>query len=174
METFVPVIGYEGFYEINRNGVIRSCERIVKHSRSETSTAKRKPTIRKFGNSHGYKNVVLCKNGRNKSFYVHRLLAIHFIPNPDNHPIARFKNGNVEDIRLTNIVWSSQIEAHFVETRPKCRKVKCTVSNRTWNSIASCARDLGMRPVTLTSYLNGFNPNVSSIIYNDLKNENKI
>lgn len=41
-----------------------------------------KPKIDKYG----YKNVVLTKNGKRKTYLVHRLVGQAFIPNPNNKP----------------------------------------------------------------------------------------
>ena len=36
--------------------------------------------------NNGYYFVVLCKNNKPKNTYILRLIAIHYIPNPDNKP----------------------------------------------------------------------------------------
>ena len=69
-EEYVEIKGYEGLYWINKRGEVKSRYRV------------KKPSI----NKDGYYIVNLSKEGKGKSFYIHRLLALHFIPNPDNLP----------------------------------------------------------------------------------------
>lgn len=60
-----------------------------------------KPSI----NKRGYKRVVLCNNKKQKTFQVHKLVAMAFIPNPDNLPEINHKNENPQDNRVENIEW---------------------------------------------------------------------
>lgn len=39
------------------------------------------------------------------SYGIHKLLAIHFIPNPNNHKIVRFKDGDIDNLSLDNLFW---------------------------------------------------------------------
>ena len=41
----------------------------------------------------GYVRVILSKDGKGKKFLVHRLVAIHFIPNPNDLPEVNHKDG---------------------------------------------------------------------------------
>jgi hypothetical protein len=45
------------------------------------------------------------KEGVIRSFSIHRLLAEHFIPNPNNYPEVNHKNGIKTDNRLENLEW---------------------------------------------------------------------
>jgi hypothetical protein len=51
----------------------------------------------------GYARVKL--NGHETA--VHRLIALAFIPNPDNHPIVDHENGDSHDNRLSNLRWTN-------------------------------------------------------------------
>lgn len=42
-----------------------------------------------------------------KKYNIHRLLAEHFIPNPDNYPVVRHLNDNKLDNRLENLAWGT-------------------------------------------------------------------
>lgn len=49
------------------------------------------------------------KNGQ-KMFYLHRLLAKYFIPNPNNYPLVRHLNDDGLDCRLENLAWGTQTD----------------------------------------------------------------
>lgn len=56
-------------------------------------------------NTKAYLYVGLCKNGKVKQYLVHRLVAEHFIPNPDNLPQIDHINTNKIDNRVENLRW---------------------------------------------------------------------
>ena len=94
MEDFVDIKNYEGKYKINRSGEIYS--------------VKRKRLLKPSPNTNGYLQVSLYySNKKEHKKSIHRLLALTFIENPNNFPIADHKNriktdNNVENLRWTN------------------------------------------------------------------------
>ena len=61
----------------------------------------------------GYKQVSLHNrrlNIRNKERKVHRLVAIHYIPNPENKPQVDHINRNPSDNRVENLRWATHME----------------------------------------------------------------
>src|ERR1035437_6823091 len=58
----------------------------------------------------GYYKVELRKNGIGYYLLLHRLLAIAFIPNPENKPEVNHKDGNKANYKLNNLVWSTYSE----------------------------------------------------------------
>lgn len=63
-----------------------------------------KPQKRK----RGYQAVMLSKNSKEKSFLVHRLVAMVFIPNPDNLPQVNHKDENTSNNCVDNLEWCDQ------------------------------------------------------------------
>lgn len=53
----------------------------------------------------GYKHVCLFKKGKRKTFDIHRLLAIAFIPNIENKPYVNHKDGDKLNNNLSNLEW---------------------------------------------------------------------
>tara|TARA_R110000796_G_scaffold223855_1_gene340129 strand:+ start:9 stop:476 length:468 start_codon:yes stop_codon:yes gene_type:complete len=56
----------------------------------------------------GYRQIRLC-NGTSdrKKMYIHRLIAIHYIPNPENKPEVDHKNRIRNDNRVENLIWAT-------------------------------------------------------------------
>ena len=87
---FVDIIGFEGLYQINRNGDIRSLKR---------------NKLMKFNIDNGYYRICLTKDKIEKKYNLHRLLAIQFIPNPDNLPEIDHIDRNSLNNNLVNLRW---------------------------------------------------------------------
>ena len=83
------VVGYENIYGVT------SCGRIWSYKRQKFLTP--------FYNARGYLKVGLYKNGKVKNFYVHRLVAQAYIPNPDNLPQINHKDENKTNNCLQNL-----------------------------------------------------------------------
>lgn len=101
------IIGYEGYYKISNTGEVLSVERTViqKNGYIRTFPSKKaKPRL----NVYGYTIVLLSKEQKTEHALLHRLLAIHFIENPENLPIVRHLNDNKLDFRLENLAWGTK------------------------------------------------------------------
>lgn len=96
MEEWRDVVGYEGLYEISNMGNVRRDGRILKTHLAGGA-----------GNKW-YHYVALSKEGSVKKFRVHRLVAIAFLPNPDNLPVIDHISGDEKDNRLSNLKWETR------------------------------------------------------------------
>jgi hypothetical protein len=77
---FKDVKGYEGYYQINKHGVVKSVERKV-----SGCTFKEKILKQDLSNSGGYARVTLSKEGKTKRFLLHRLVYENFIGEIPKH-----------------------------------------------------------------------------------------
>lgn len=91
-EIWKDVVGYEGLYKISNYGRVYGIKRGLVH----------KPIIHRLD----YIQASLCR----KFHYVHRLVAIHFIPNPENKPDVNHKKGNKKDNRYFELEWCTESE----------------------------------------------------------------
>jgi len=58
----------------------------------------------------GYYYVNLCRDGKPKPHTIHRLIAMHYIPNPQNKEQVDHKNRNRQDNRIENLRWTTRSE----------------------------------------------------------------
>ena len=90
------VYDFTGKYEVSNHGRVKSLHR------GGMRILKIKP------NKQGYKQARLQKNGKDKLFSVHRLVATAFIPNPDNLPVVNHIDENPSNNRVDNLEWCTQ------------------------------------------------------------------
>lgn len=107
-EIWKPIKNYEGFYEISNLGRVRSLDRKIKQGNHFIYWKGRIKKTRIDYN--GYPVVTLCKDKYSKTFYLHRLLAEAFIPNPENKPFVDHINTITSDNRLENLRWTTAEE----------------------------------------------------------------
>lgn len=66
--------------------------------------------IRKTYVSRCYEKIILTKDNKSKLFSVHRLVAIHFIPNPEGKEFVNHKDGNKLNNNADNLEWCTRSE----------------------------------------------------------------
>ena len=84
--------------------VIHPCGTILRIHKNKTTLMKH------YKKKDGYMRIGLRNNGKQKFFLVHRLLALHFIPNPENKRCVDHINGIRDDNRLENLRWVTYSE----------------------------------------------------------------
>lgn len=114
-EEWKDIPGYEGFYQASSLGRIKGLKRIVNHGKNGTMVLAEK-ILKPFINDSGYSVVSLSNFGR-LTRTSHRLVALAFIPNPENKPEINHKNGIKNDNRPDNLEWATSLEnkAHALD-----------------------------------------------------------
>ena len=107
MEIWNDITGYEGLYQVSNYGNIKS---LVKWDINKRRFIKKECYLKLTDNGNGYLIVCLRKNKKKKSFYVHRLVASHFVENPFNKNVVNHKDYNTHNNNFNNLEWVTQKE----------------------------------------------------------------
>lgn len=133
MEKWKTIEGFPG-YSVSSLGSVVS----VKNNKTRLLT----PT----DNGNGYLQVALANGNKTYRRYVHRLVALAFLPSPGKGFEVNHKDGNRQNNHLSNLEWCSH--KRNVRHSSILRKVYCIETGEIFDSITIAAR------VTRTSYSN--------------------
>lgn len=105
-ERWLPVVGYEGKYEVSDLGLVRSLARQLTDRTGRTQNIKAK--LLAFGaQQSGHLSVVLSSGGQTQSYRVHRLVLAAFAgPCPDGME-ACHNDGDPTNNTMTNLRWDT-------------------------------------------------------------------
>lgn len=165
--------GFEGLYSIDEDANIMSIDRFIvdKNNRKvKINGLKKKKTL----NTDGYEVVALFKNNKQHLFYVHRLIAEHFIENKNNLPCINHINGIKNDNNISNLEWCSYSENNYhaykklskegywknkFNSHPKRKNIyQFDLSGNKigeYESISECARQLGLSRESIRDNVKG-------------------
>lgn len=137
VETWKDIKGYEGLYQVSNYGQIRALDRIVKDTTKDRSQKIKGHMLSKTDNGRGYKIVILYKNGKRKNAYVHRLVAEHFIENPNSLREVNHKDFDKDNNSVENLEWvsSSENKKHLFNDARGKEKILKSVKTRFKNII---------------------------------------
>ena len=138
--------GYEGLYAVTKDGKVWSYKNKI---------------FLKTSNSRGYIKVNLIKDNKQKHFYIHRLVAMAFIPNPFNLPQVNHKDENKANNHVTNLEWCTQSYNNNYGTGNTRRASKqqklvyCVELNKIFNGIREAAKELNVSAGNISNCLKG-------------------
>lgn len=130
-EEWVEIRGYPN-YLISNYGRVYSCK-----------TGKLVAT-----SSGKYKSVLLYERGKGQRFFIHRLVAMHFIPGEDEDLVVNHLDGNKHNNYETNLEWCTHRDnnIHAIEMglnfpgSYQKRKVKILETGRIYDGVINCAK----------------------------------
>lgn len=96
MEIWKEIKGTQGLYYVSSYGRIWSVKN--KMIRKDTDNGK------------GYRFIKLTVKGKSKLHYVHRLVCLNFIENPENKKLVNHKDLNKSNNHLSNLEWVTASE----------------------------------------------------------------
>lgn len=100
VERWKNIKDFEGLYQVSSFGRIKS---FSKHNGI-------KEIIVKQAVNHYYHSIVLCKEKKRYTRKTHRLVALHFIPNPENKPQVNHKDTIIGHNFEWNLEWNTARE----------------------------------------------------------------
>lgn len=106
-EIWKDIQGFEGAYMVSNFGRVKSMARTRK-SRGGCLCPVPEKILSQSTDKDGYKDVALSKNHKLYFFRVHRLVAMAFIPNPNNYPLINHKDENPANNNVQNLEWCNQ------------------------------------------------------------------
>lgn len=107
MEIWKDVVGYEGVYLVSNYGNIK---RIGAHGNQSKEEMGSQKILKHAIKDNKYHFVALCKNGKVSQKYVHRLVALSFIPNPLEKKTVNHKDGDRNNNHVDNLEWATYSE----------------------------------------------------------------
>lgn len=150
-EIWKDIFGFNGKYQISNFGNVKS---------------KTKDNYKQQTKQDGYKVVTLFDGDYKRTISVHRLVALHFIPNPGMLSQVNHIDGNKNNNREDNLEWCTQTENanHAVRLGLMCphngRKIigiDKDGNEFVFESAAEAGRKLSINPGSINSVCTGHN-----------------
>lgn len=145
-ERWIPILGFEGYYEVSDYGRVRSVDRIVGGMGDHHLKGKQKAFCLSGPKCKKYYYVNLYKDCKGKLYAVHRFVGILFVPNPNNYKLLNHKDHNQLNNHWTNLEWVNFREnvshAGFKNNKSKVTGVQKYEGKRKtrWSSVININR----------------------------------
>lgn len=102
LERWVTIPDWD-MYEISNLGRLRAKERVVR--KGHNPYIRKAQLLKPVKDKHGYWTFNFKQDNRKKNVKLHRLVAICFIPNPNNKPYVNHIDNNPANNRVDNLEW---------------------------------------------------------------------
>lgn len=167
-EEWKDIPGYEGLYQASSFGRVKAIQRIIHYRNGKI--IHRKERVLSLLDSYGqYYTVGLIKDKKHKTWNVHRLVAMAFIPNPNNLPCINHKDENKYNNLVGNLEWCSysyntkynnamrtRLDTRNSNQSRGCEKkvYQYDLQNnliKVWESVTSISKTLGYKTSNISS-----------------------
>lgn len=107
-EEWKPIVGYESAYEISNLGRVKALSRTQKMPGNGGFKVSPEIILKQHKTNHGHLYIDLTKENKRKKYLIHRLVAIHFISNPNNYPNVLHGDNDSTNNNKNNLSWGTQ------------------------------------------------------------------
>lgn len=161
-ELWRTIPGYPDTYQVSNLGRVRSCINPGDHKRSDLWHI-----VKGIPSTYGHLRVTI----KGKLVFVHRLVALAWIPNPNNYPIINHKNEDPADNRVENLEWCTvkynnsygtireRIRSKHINHPSHSKSVKqFSIDGKLLNSypsVAEASRVTGISKSSINKFLSG-------------------
>ena len=102
-EIWKPIKGYEGLYEVSNLGNIKSVKRKAKNRGKGKRIIRERILKPSMDRSNGYYQIKLSKNGKLKTFKIHKLVIEHFLNKISKGLVVNHIDGNKLNNNINNL-----------------------------------------------------------------------
>ena len=128
-EIWKDIKGYEGLYQVSNLGRVKSLDKIIVTIDRKNRCQKGK-ILKLQISKYGYNVITLWNNNISKQFKVHRLVAIAFIPNPNNLPQINHIDEDKLNNKIDNLEWCTALENNHHSNIAKRRHLAGTEASK--------------------------------------------
>lgn len=159
-EIWRDIVGYAGLYKVSNMGRVKSLAKRVHRGYCNVITEEHMMTLQRC---KGYVQVTLSRNGIQKSYRIHRLVALAFLKRETGCNQVDHIDGNKENNCVSNLRWVTQKDnmnnpITKMASKRLC-KIRCTSLNgeftKEYPSLTSASHDLGIPISSISCILNG-------------------
>lgn len=108
LETWKDLPGHEGEYQVSNLGRVRSIQREICNRISCRIIPER--ILKLSVHNNGYQTIHLRKEGRRVKYFIHRIVAMAFLPREEIYIEVNHKDKNRLNNTLENLEWCTHLE----------------------------------------------------------------
>lgn len=137
---------------------ISGCEKYLVSNTGKIYSLKTKKEIKPFVGNRGYLRVTLWNGDKQQKYDIHRLVALHFVDNPNMMETVNHINMNKRDNRVDNLEWVSCKE-NLYKNNPNYigerKSVVCIETGEKYYSVNEAGRKLSIQTSTISAICKG-------------------